>query len=218
MKLAVVVPARDEQRLLPACLDSLAPFGAAGDATVVVDNGSHDATGAIARERGFETIVEQRTGRGRAVATGYRAVRERASWVLVVHADMVVAPGTREVLAAAIAKSPDSVAGALGHRIADLGLAFRAIEAGNRLRARFLRVPYGDQAQFFRVAAIEASGGFPDLDRHEDLELALRLRRLGKVLYVDHPVTIPARHWDKGVVRATLKNWWTLARRGCILS
>jgi len=218
MKLAVVVPARDEQDRLPTCLDSLAPFSAAGDTIVVVDNGSRDATGTIARERGFETIVEPQAGRGRAVATGYRAVRERASFVLVIHADMIVSPGTREALAAAIAASPESVAGALGHRIADRRLVFRAIEAGNRLRASFLRVPYGDQAQFFRVAAIEASGGFPSLDRYEDLELAFRLRRLGKVIYLDQPVTIPARHWEGGVVRATLKNWWTVARRFRILS
>ena len=218
MKLAVIVPARDEQRLLPACLASLTPFRAAGDLVVVVDNGSRDATGAIVRERGFEMIVERQVGRGRAVAAGYRAVRERASWVLVIHADMIVAAGTREALAAAIAASPESVTGSLGHRIDDRRLVFRAIEAGNRLRARILGVPYGDQAQFFSVAAVEASNGFPDLDRYEDLELALRLRRLGKVIYVDHPVTIPARHWDGGVARATLKNWWTVARCRCILS
>jgi len=218
MKLAVVVPARDEQARLPACLESLAPFRAAGDTIVVVDNGSRDATGAIARERGFETIVEPLAGRSRAVAAGYRAVRERAPWVLVIHADMIVAAGTREAIAAAIAASPESVTGALGHRIADRRFVFRAVEAGNRLRAHGFGVPYGDQAQFFQVAAIESSGGFPDLDRHEDLELALRLRRRLKFLYVDHPVTIPARHWDRGVVRATLKNWWTVARRLCILS
>jgi glycosyltransferase involved in cell wall biosynthesis len=207
VRLAVVVPARDEHLSLPACLDSLTPFRAAGDPVVVVDNGSRDETGAIAEERGFETIVEKQAGRGWAVAAGYRAVRDRASWVLVIHADMIVAAGTREALMAATAAFPESVAGALGHRIDDRRLVFRAIEAGNRLRARILGVPYGDQAQFFSVAAIEASSGFPELDRYEDIHLALRLRRLGKVIYVDHPVTIPARHWADGVVRATLKNW-----------
>ena len=207
MRLAVIVPARDEHLSLPACLDSLTPFRAAGDIVVVVDNGSRGATGAIAQGRGFETIVEKQAGRGRAVAAGYRTVRERASWVLVVHADMIVAAGTREALTADVAAFPGSVTGALGHRIDDRRLVFRAIEAGNRLRARVLGVPYGDQAQFFSVAAIEASNGFPDLDRYEDLHLALRLRRLGKSIYVDHPVTIPARHWANGVVRATLKNW-----------
>jgi glycosyltransferase involved in cell wall biosynthesis len=218
MTLAVVVPARDEHERLPACLDSLAPFSMAGDTIVVVDNGSRDATGAIARGRGFETIVERQPGRGRAVAAGYRAVRDRASWILVIHADMIVAPGTREVLEAGLASSPESVTGALGHRIADSRFVFRAIEAGNRLRARYFELPYGDQGQFFRVAAIEASGGFPALDREEDLELSLRLRRKGKFLYLNHPVTIPARHWDRGVVSATLKNWWTVVRRIRILS
>jgi glycosyltransferase involved in cell wall biosynthesis len=207
MILAVVVPARDEQQRLPACLDSLTPFRAAGDPIVVVDNGSVDATGAIARDRGFETIVEPRAGRGLAVAAGFRAVRDRARWVLVVHADMVVAAGTREALAAVIAESPEIVAGALGHRIDDRRIVFRAIEAGNRLRARILGVPYGDQAQFFSVAAIEASGGFPDVDEQEDLQLALRLRRFGRVCYLDHPVTIPSRHWSGGIIPTTLRNW-----------
>ncbi len=207
MKLAVVVPARDEQLRLPACLASLGPFRRAGDPIVVVDNGSRDSTGSIARHSGFETVVEPRRGRGRAVAAGYRAVRERASWVLVIHADMVVAEGTREALVAATAASPGCVAGALGHRIDDRRPVFRLIEAGNRLRARSLDLPYGDQAQFWQVTAIEATNGFPDLDQYEDLELALRLRRFGKVIYVDHPVTIPSRHWERGVVRATLRNW-----------
>jgi glycosyltransferase involved in cell wall biosynthesis len=218
MKLAVVVPARDEHDRLPACLDSLTPFRHAGDMIVVVDNGSRDATGAIARGRGFETLLEPRPGRGRAVAAGYRFVRERASWVLVIHADMIVAAGTREALAAALASSPESVTGALGHRIADPRFVFRAIEAGNRLRARRFGVPYGDQAQFVQVAALDRSGGFPDVDDHEDLQLALRLRRFGRVLYVDHPVTIPARHWEQGVLRATLKNWLTLLEHVRILS
>ena len=212
MKLAVVVPARDEQPHLTQCLDSLAPFRAAGDAVVVVDNGSVDATGAIARERGFETVVEPRTGRGRAVGAGYKAVRERTDWVLVVHADMIVAEGTREALAAAIGRAEGTVFGALGHRIDDPRRVFRAVEAGNRLRARVLGVSYGDQAQFFRVAALEASGGFPDLDEHEDLSLSLRLRRRGRALYLDRPVTIGSRHWDAGVIRTTLRNWRTVAR------
>jgi glycosyltransferase involved in cell wall biosynthesis len=212
VRLAVVVPVRDESLLLPACLDSLSEFRTAGDPVVVVDNGSRDATAAIARERGFETLDEPRPGRGRAVASGYRAVRDRASWVLVIHADMVVAAGSRDALAAALAGSPQAVVGSFGHLIADKRLVFRAIESGNRLRARAFGVPYGDQAQFFSVAAVEATGGFPDIERCEDLEVALRLRRIGTVLYLDRPVTIPSRHWERSIVRTTLSNWRIAAR------
>jgi len=212
VRLAVVVPARDESLRLPGCLDSLREFRAAGDPIVVVDNGSRDATGAIARQRGFETLDEPRSGRGRAVASGYRAVRDRASWVLVIHADMVVAAGSRDALAVALAGVPQAVIGSFGHLIADRRLVFRAIEAGNRLRARVFGLPYGDQAQFFSVAAVEATGGFPDIERCEDLELALKLRRIGTVLYLERPVTISSRHWSRSVVRATLANWRIAAR------
>ena len=57
------------------------------------------------------------------------------------------------------------------------------------------------------VDAIEEIGGFPQLPFMEDLELALRCRNLGRWLYLDKPVRIDARHWRKGVISTTLRNW-----------
>jgi glycosyltransferase involved in cell wall biosynthesis len=211
VKLGVIVPAKDEEALIGRCLDTLVPFRDAGDPVIVVDNGSVDGTAAIARARGFTVMPEPRAGRARAIGTGYAALRERCDWILIVHADMAIAPRTREAIACAAGTIPGLVGGSLGHTIDDPRAIFRLIEAGNRFRARVLRRPYGDQGQFWKVAAIEATGGFPDVDCLEDLLLARRLARVGTVAYLDQPVGITARHWRDGVLRVTLRNWWTFA-------
>lgn len=211
MRVGVLVPARDEEGFLARCLDSLGAFRSAGDPILVVDNASADGTAATARGRGVEVVAEPRPGRGWAVGTGYRALSARCDWILVVHADMVVSEGARAAIAEAVAARPRLVLGALGHRIDDPRPVFRLLEAGNRFRARRLGLPYGDQGQFFSVAALERAGGFPEVEALEDVALARRLRRAGTRVYLDEPVRIPARHWERGVVRTTVRNLSTVA-------
>ena len=74
--LAVIVPALDEERLLPGTLAALADQSDLDFTLVVVDNGSADRTAAIARSfRGpFEVHVidEPEPGAGTAADTGFR--------------------------------------------------------------------------------------------------------------------------------------------------
>ena len=49
MSLSVVIPARNEEALLGACLDSLSDQSDAVDEIIVVDNDSSDSTAAVAR-------------------------------------------------------------------------------------------------------------------------------------------------------------------------
>lgn len=212
MKIGVVIPARNEAATLSDLLSTLTPFREADDPIVVVDDGSTDGTGAAARQAGVEVLAADAKGRGWAVARGVENVSAGVDAVLVLHADMRVPADARTSLVSALRENPDAVGGALGHRIDDPRFRFRAVEWGNRFRARRLRLPYGDQAQFFRPDALRAEGGFPRQETLEDLELALRLRRAGPTVYLDCPVTIPTRHWARGVVRATVRNGLTLLR------
>ncbi len=208
MTLGVVVPVRDEEERLPGLLASLAPFLAAGDRLVVVDDGSVDRSAEIAAGAGAVVIGGPRTGRGLAVARGVKALERQVAAILIAHADMVLPETARSAIVASLS-DPRVAGGALGHRIDDPRLVFRLVEWGNRFRAERLRLPYGDQAQFFRVGAVDR---FPLLERLEDLELALRLRRAGRVVYLDRPVQIPSRHWRQGLARTTLRNFWSALR------
>ncbi len=210
--LGVVLPARNEAGRIEDALRSLDPFLTAGDPVVVVDDGSEDGTASLARHSGARVLEAPRRSRGLAAAIGYDEIAREVECVFLVHADMDVPREARGRILESLDGHPRAVGGVLGHRIADPRLRFRWVERGNRLRARLAQLPYGDQAQFVRTGAVARAGGFPAQEAMEDLELAFRLRRLGRWLYLDCPVSIPSRHWQDGIVRTTLRNWTATAR------
>jgi hypothetical protein len=67
---------------------------------------------------------------------------------------------------------------------------------------------YGDQAQFFRRELLIGAGGFPAQPILEDVELAARLRMLGQPTYLDCPVTVSPRQFERlGMIRTLWQNW-----------
>ena len=71
MKTVVVIPAFNEEASLPAVLADL-PAGLV-DEVLVVDNGSSDGTGEVARRAGARVVREERRGYGRACLAGIAA-------------------------------------------------------------------------------------------------------------------------------------------------
>ncbi len=69
---AVLIPALDEERALPLVLAEL-PREAV-DTVLVVDNGSRDRTGEVARAAGARVLREERRGYGRACLSGLEAL------------------------------------------------------------------------------------------------------------------------------------------------
>lgn len=72
---SVVIPARDDAEMLAQCLAALAHQSRRADELVVVDNGSSDATGFIARAAGARVIEEPVPGIPRAASAGYDVAR-----------------------------------------------------------------------------------------------------------------------------------------------
>ncbi len=213
--MGLVIPAHNEEPILAACLNSLRLFQEAGDPILVVDAASTDRTAEIARQAGVHVVTAASPSRGLAVERGVwelLALEIPLDVILIVHADMVLSPLVRPRLIQALRAHPEAPGGSLGHRIEAPGAGYRLIEWGNRYRARFLHIPYGDQAQFFRPGVLPRIGGFPCQERLEDLELALRLRKAGPLVYLNLPVCISARHWQRGIVSTTARNWWTVLR------
>jgi glycosyltransferase involved in cell wall biosynthesis len=192
--ISFVVPAHDEEALLPATLRALrasaqtlkAPFE-----IVVVDDASTDATAAIARslaDRVVQVKLRQIAG------TRNAGAREARGDVLVfVDADTLVGPATLHAMARALAR------GAVG------GGAWVEVDAATPAWGRALTwlvvVGYAGLAGYAggcflyaRRADFEAVGGFDETYyASEEVHLSRALKRRGRFVVVRPPVVTSGR-------------------------
>ncbi|HEY7309219.1 MAG TPA: glycosyltransferase family 2 protein [Gemmataceae bacterium] len=210
MSLAVVIPTLNEEAALPGLFDSLKRQSAPAKRVVVADGGSSDGTAEVARRHGAAVVAAPGRGRGGQVAAALSEVSEKI--ILVAHADMRLPEDALVAIRNWLADHPECPGGCLGHRFDRRALALRLIEWFDARRA-WRGESYGDQGQFFQVEGLRSAGGFPDQPIMEDIELSRRLRSLGKSAYLDVPVVVSSRRFERlGWARVLWNNWW-LRRR-----
>ena len=200
-RISIIIPTLNEAACLGRTLEGLR--GAACLETIVVDAGSRDGTPEIAEAHGCRVLTAPpgRAGQmnaGAAVATG--------SVLLFLHADTLLPQDFERHIHATLA-GPGVAAGAFRLSIENAQSVLRAIQWAANLRARWLQMPYGDQAIFLSAETFRAIGGFPDLPIMEDFELVRRLRRRGQIAVANASVTTSARRWNAlGPLRTTWIN------------
>jgi glycosyltransferase involved in cell wall biosynthesis len=169
MSIAVIIPARNAERVLPRTLAALA----GAPEVVVVDNGSSDATAATALALGARVVHEPRPSRPGARNAGVRATA--STKLAFLDADCVAEPGWLAALDRALDEHP-IVAG----RVVVEGAATKAerFDSGWRLRQ-------GDTTAegwaascnlAIRRELFDGLGGFDESFAHagEDVDLCLR--------------------------------------------
>ena len=201
--ISVVIPTLDAARAVGAAIRS-APSGAE---VIVVDGGSHDDIAGETARAGARLVVAPR-GRAAQMNRGARAASGEA--LVFLHADCRLPPDAAEQIGSVL-RRPGVVGGWFPQRIEAAGALFRLGARGSNRRARWLRLPYGDQAIFTRRDMFFAVGGFPEQPIMEDAGLALRLRRRGRLEPAGSPVTTGAEHWRRlGPVGTALLDCLTL--------
>lgn len=154
LRVAVLIPARDEEEALPPLLAELRAIRPGPDlelaAVLVVDNGSTDGTGEAAERAGAKVVREPRAGYGQACQRGIRALLTRGDpppdVVVFLDADDLLAPRQLPALLRPIrAGRADLV---IGERRAPRGAGVRwHAAAGNRLISWVLRGLYGSRTR-----------------------------------------------------------------------
>lgn len=80
----------------------------------------------------------------------------------------------------------------------DNSLSTKLVEMFANVRARLLSLPYGDQAIFIRRDVFEKMGGFREYPFLEDIDMAMRVRKFGRLKYLPFHVVASSRRIKKG--------------------
>jgi rSAM/selenodomain-associated transferase 2 len=201
--IAVIVPMLNEERAIAATLDAIR-LGAPDAQIIVADGGSIDRGVEIARPR-CDLLIEAARGRARQMNAGAAAAGRGV--LAFVHADTIVPSTFGRDIEQALA-DPAVAGGRFDLMLDDNALACRIIGAHINLRSRLMRSATGDQAIFVRRDVFERLGGFADIELCEDVDLARRLKRAGRIACLRSRVITSARRWRKdGVVRTVLRMW-----------
>jgi glycosyltransferase involved in cell wall biosynthesis len=225
VKLAVIIPTKDEASQIEAAVKS------AAEATLilVVDGDSADDTVECARAAGAR-IAACPPGRARQLAAGVveieRLLRagelgeiDQFDAFLFLHADTRLPAGFTATVEKALS-DPGVVGGAFGFRFEGLDntgtlfqrVSLRAVQWGARLRNKWFGLAYGDQALFIRPRVLAKFGGIPQVSSLEDLDLVLRLQRRGRFVVLPVDIATSARRYLEAGV------WRTVASHACLLT
>ncbi|MBI4401016.1 MAG: TIGR04283 family arsenosugar biosynthesis glycosyltransferase [Nitrospirae bacterium] len=232
MKISVIIPTLNEERMLPITLSKAAGLGF--EELIVVDGGSHDRTReivqavasapaishqplAISHQRSVlspqssalspVSLLTAPPGRARQMNAG--AAASRGDVLLFLHADTQLPLDARSAIEAAL-QDPSCVGGRFDVRFErDSGLGWLISRMIN-IRSRRTGIATGDQAMFVRRPVFERLGWFADIPIMEDVEFARRLKRAGRVASLRSQVITSFRRWESCGPLRTIVLMWTL--------
>ncbi len=218
-RLAVLVPAHDEEAALPACLASLAAaaFVPRPEVVVIADNCS-DRTAAVARAAGVSVLVrdDPRRGKGYALEFAVEALAARRrppDAVLFIDADSTV---SRDIYTAIAARLAGGARAVQVYYEAERGttslsglrrLAFMLLHWSRPLGARRLGLGTAIRGNGMALAFDAARGGLGAHGIAEDAAMTLALARRGDA------VAFEPSAWVRGMMAARYRGARTQDRR-----
>lgn len=204
-KVSAIIPTRNEEKNLAATVESLR--NPLVSEIIVVDGGSDDRTPELARELGCRVVGPVAGGRAAQMNRG--AAESQGRVLLFLHADTLVPALSLKRMCIAMGSEDSFVGGGFTRRFDTRSplLALTTRLAG--LRSRMFGIFLGDQGIFVRRDAFDLLGGFDEqMGPGEDIDLCVRMRRLGRTVTISPPVLTSARRFEeKGPWRQTRDDW-----------
>lgn len=205
---SILIPARNEERVIQATLDSLRRLDYSDFEVIVIDDGSADSTAAcverVAREDPRIHLVRvpvEQSGRGKAAALNFGLGAARHAVIAVYDADNTPEPDSLRYLAEQLVANPDCAAvlgmfrtrnrtrNWLTRSINIEGVSFqRIVQAGRWVLLGVCTLPGTNY--LIRREVLEGVGGWDDRALTEDAELTLRVYRAGhRIKFVPYAVS-----------------------------
>jgi len=207
---SIIVPVINEEAVINSTIEHLETLDASAYMEIIVVDGDRSGnTIGVIRNRNVKTVVGEK-GRGNQMNSG--AAMAQGNIVIFLHADTRLPPDAFALMEAALS-DPVCLGGAFDLAIASGRPIYHLIAKIASFRSRLTRIPYGDQAFFFRSAYFNDIGGFANIPLMEDVEIMRRIKkRKGRIAIINRSVTTSARRWEKeGILLCTLRNWLLIA-------
>lgn len=203
---SVIIPVLRETQPLDSLIDHILQIADGVPVEMIVVDGSPDGESISAISREGVTLLAAPAGRARQMNAG--AAAAKGDCLLFLHADTRLPQGAFRRIEETLSDG-NHVAGAFDLRYNSERMSMRIIARVACLRSRLTRIPYGDQAQFFRRDYFEKICGFADIPLMEDVEIMRRIKERGdRISILSEAVATSARRQEKeGVVYCTLRNW-----------
>lgn len=200
MKFSFVIPAYNEESYLKKCLASVKKQGIKDYEVIVAYSPSSDNTLKIARKFGAKIVTTPKRGPGKAKNAG--ATKAKGEYIIFLDADTIL---PKNFLPTTIKKLNSGVIG--------VGYIFRSAE-----NHRLLDIFYNTIGRLFltwtgwfftcytvkRSAFLKVNGFDRTLEMNEDIDLARRLKRVGRIkINKDITLRTSVRRWNQiGTFRA----------------
>lgn len=213
--LSVVIPAYNEEKYIAACLDSLVKQKTKKKFEVIIaDNNSSDKTVDVAKKYcnklNLRIVIETKKGRAPARRAGFAAAKGEI--ILSTDADSVVPENWVTYLTDALTSSEAIAVSGTGKMIDQNNFRNKFINFAQPVSMHVYKLMCGYYwLTGFNFAiyknTYEKSGSFDSkLNAMEDVELAMRVRKYGKIKFIgDLPVTFSGRRWKNGILRAGIE-------------
>ena len=189
--ITVVIPAKNDARMLDACLSALEKQTRPADEIIVVDNSSTDDTAGVARGHGVTLLTEARPGITAAASRGYDAANGEI--IARCDADSLVPEGWLAQIETAFTSRPRIVATTGGATFYDLSPVADWLARVFYLDAYFVSVGaatanpplFGSNFAMRRTTWQRISDTVPrDLpELHDDFDLSYRIRPEERILF-----------------------------------
>jgi rSAM/selenodomain-associated transferase 2 len=199
--ISVIIPVYNEEKSIRDLLNS---FCYSNELEIIVaDGASIDQTVELAQNYPVRIV---KTIKNRSNQMNEAARIAKGDILVFLHADCRLEEESLEEIRDISHKG--YVGGCLTQRIDSDKLIYRVIETSGNIRAKLLKVFYGDQAIFVKRDAFFKVDGYDDVELFDDIMFSRKLKKLGDTCVLKSRVYTSARRWERqGIIKTTLINW-----------
>lgn len=188
---SVIIPTFNEEKNIEALLKSLKNINYPKE-ILVIDGGSTDKTREIASK--YCKVYLSEKGRSNQLNLGAKLSQGDVLWFL--HCDSKISKDSFIEIEKALKNN--FIGGCFSLEFYDDNSLFlKYISKTSNMRAKYLKLIFGDQGMFVKKHIFNKINGFKVMPIMEDWEFSTRLKKKGKTILLKSPIKTSARRFQK---------------------